>query len=166
MQEQRVIQQGLGRGVVEALPGPRRRVPQRARGQREIAAQAGVVGHHHRVGVRPPGQDPAGLPVQQRGPAGRGAGRQGLPQQLVPEPEGPALVGQELPGDGPLGVVQQFHRAAAQHRRQQVDVQLGADHRRGPQQRPGRAQLVAARGHRLDERRGQRPARPPAGPAR
>ena len=30
VQEQGVIQQGLGRGVIEALPGPRRRVPQRA----------------------------------------------------------------------------------------------------------------------------------------
>ena len=74
-----------------------------------------------------------------------------LAQQLVPEPEGPVLVGQEPPGHGPLRVVQQFHHAAAQHRREQVDVQLGTDHRRGPQQCPGPAQLVTACGHRLDQ---------------
>ena len=105
---QGAIQQRLGRGVVEALAAPRRCVPQRPWGLREIAAQAGVVGHHHRVRIRPPAQHPAGLP----GPAARPGlpwhSRPGPPAAARAELEVAALVGQELSGDRVLRIVEQL----------------------------------------------------------
>ena len=75
MQSQRVVQQGLGRGMVEALGGPLGGGPQRAGGQLQVTAEPRAVGDHGRVGVRLPGQHAAGLAVQQAGAAdGRGGG--------------------------------------------------------------------------------------------
>ena len=145
--------------MVETLRGPRRRVAQRRGGEREVTAQARVVGDHHRVGSRPPGQHPADLPVQQGSPACGRARGQCVPDQLMPEPERPVLLGQELLGGSQLGVIEQLDDGTAEHGGEQVNVQLLADHRRGAQHRPGRAQLVAPRGHRLDQRCGQFRAR-------
>ena len=55
MQPQGVVQQGLGRGVVEALGGPLGGGPQRTGGQLEVAAQSRVVGDNGRVRIRLPG---------------------------------------------------------------------------------------------------------------
>ncbi len=99
------------------------------------------------------------MPVQQRGAARGGGGGQGLAHQLVAECEGAVLAGQQLPGGGLFGVVQEFHGGAAQHGGQQFQVQPGADHRRGAQQRPGRAEVVAPHRHRFHQRRGQLGAR-------
>ncbi len=102
-----------------------------------------------------PGQDAAGLTVQQGGPAGGRARGQGLADQLVPEPEGAAVGGQQLAGRGPFGVVEQVDGGAAEQRREQLDVQLGADDRGGTQHDAGRPELVAAGRHRLHQRCGQ-----------
>ena len=131
---QGIVQQRLGGRVVEALGRPGRRVPQRPGGLREVTPQPRMVGHRHRVGGRPPGQDPAGLPMQQRGPSRGRARGQCVPDQLMPEPERPVLLDQELPGGGPLGVVQQRDHGTAEHGREQLNVQLRADHGRGAQQ--------------------------------
>jgi hypothetical protein len=108
-----------------------------------------VARYRQRVGAGPPVEHPAGLPVQQRGPARGRARRQRFPDQLVTEPEVPVLLGQELLGHGLLGVVEQRDDRAAEHRGEQVGVQFRADHGRGAQQQPGRAERVASRGHRF-----------------
>ena len=154
VQSQGVVQQGLGRGVVEALGGPLGGGPQRPGGQHQVPAQPRVVGDHGRVRVRLAGQYAAGLPVQQGGPAHGGAGGQRLSHQLVLEPEPPAVGGQQLLGRGAFGVVEQVHGQAEQGR-EQLDVEFRADHRGRAEHGTGRAQLVAARRHRLDQRRGQ-----------
>ena len=155
MQPQGVVQQGLGRGVVEALGGPLGGGPQRTGGQLEVAAQPRVVGDNGRVRIRLPGQHAAGLPVQQGGPADGGAGGERFADHLVPEPERPAVGGQQLLGRGVLGVVEQVHGGTAEQRREQLDVQLRADDRGRAQHGTGRAELVAAGRHRFDQRHGQ-----------
>ena len=142
-----------------SAPRPAPTLAQRAGGQHQVTAQPRVPGHGQRVGAGPPVEHPAGLPVQQRGPSRGRARRQRLPDQLVPEPEDPVLLDQELLGHRLLGVVEQRDDRAAEHRGEQVGVQLRADHGRGAQQQPGRAELVAPRGHRLHQRRGQFRAR-------
>ena len=72
----------------------------------------------------------------------------------MPEPEHPALVHEELLGHGLLGVVEQGDGGTAEHGREQVHVQVRADHGRGAQQQPGGAQLVTPRGYRLHQRHG------------
>ncbi len=86
MQAQRVVEQRLGRGVVEALGGLRSCVAERRGGQLQVTAQPGVLGDDHRVGRGPRGQHPADLAVEQGGAPGGGAGRESLADQLVPEP--------------------------------------------------------------------------------
>jgi len=48
----------------------------------------------------------------------------------VTKPEHPAVVDQKLTRDRLLDVVEQLDRRPTQHRGQQLDVELRADHRR------------------------------------
>ena len=75
------------------------------------------------------------------------------------ESEDPVVFDQELLGHGLLGLVEQPDDGTAEYRGEQVGVQFGADHGGGAQQQPGRAELVAPRGYRLHQRRGQFRAR-------
>ena len=77
----------------------------------------------------------------------------------MPEPEDPVVFDQELLGHGLLGVVEQGQGGPAEYGGEQVHIQFRPDHGCGAQQYPGGAQLIAAGGHRLDQRRGQFGAR-------
>ena len=94
MQAQRVVEQRLSRGVVEALGGAGGRISQRAGRQLEVAAQPGVLGNDHRISrpaARPGSGPPAGAAKRParwwrsrrvpRGPAraGTSAGRPARP---------------------------------------------------------------------------------------
>ena len=96
-------------------------------------------GYGQRVHAGPAVEHPAGLAVQQRGPSRGRARRQRLADQFVPEPEHPVRLDQELLGHGLFGVVEQRDGGTAEHGREQVHIEVGADHRGGAQQQPGRA---------------------------
>ncbi len=137
-----------------------RRVAQRAGGQHQVTAQPGVLRDGQRVGVRPgrPSTRPACRCSRAARPAVALAARASLTSSWR-NVKVPSSLGQQLPGGGLLGVVQQLDGGAAEHGGEQFERPVRADHRRGAQQQPGRAQLVAPRGHRLHQRRGQLRAR-------
>ena len=155
MQAQRVVEQSLGCGVIEALRGSPRRLAQRRCGQLEVAAQPGMLRDDERIGVLAGREHPADLAVQQGGAPCGGASRKRLPDQFMAEAQPAVLLDQELLGDGVLAVVEQLDERAAEHGGQQVEIELGADERGRPQRGARRAELVAARRHRVDQRGGQ-----------
>ena len=85
MQPQRVVQQRLGRRVIEAFRGLGRRVAERAGGQHQVTAQPRVIGDGQRVGARAAGRA-RGRPA---GAAARPVPRSRSP----PAPPGPAHAG-------------------------------------------------------------------------
>ena len=155
VQAERIVEQRFGRAMIEALCCASGCLPQRGGGKLEVAAQPGVPRDDHRIGVLPGREDAADLAVQQGRPARGGAGRERLSHQLVPKRQAPVLLDQELLGDRLFGVVEQLDERPPEHGRQQVDVELGADERGRAQRGARRAELVAARRDRVDERGGQ-----------
>ena len=132
------------------------RVGERGGGEREVTAEAGVVGHVPRVGPVPAGpQRPGRLPVQQRGPAGSGRRAQRLADQLVPEPEAMPVLDEQAPAYPFLEVVQQRGGRAGEDRGDEVEVHLRAEHRGSPQGRRRRAGTLAPFDDGVADRLGQ-----------
>ena len=150
-QRKRLVEQVFRGGVVEALGRPGGRDPQPGGRQRLVAAQPRVVGDDGRVGVRPAGQHPPGLAVQQRAPARGGAGDERLADQLMAEPVPPGVLGQESTLLRELDVGEHVQRAPVQHGGEHLHVEVVED-RGGAHQLARAAELVAPRRHRCDER--------------
>ena len=113
--------------MVEPLAGTRRRGPQPLGGDDDVTTKAGVLGDLDRIGVLASPQHPTCLAMQQGTAGGRRARDQSCAHELVPEPEGAALVDEQAASDGPLDVNEQIDHRAVQHHREHVQVQPRTD---------------------------------------
>ncbi len=149
---QRLVEEGLGGGVVEAFGRPGGGDAQPGGGEVVVAPEPGVLGDHGRVGARLSRQDPPGLPVQQGAAARGGPADQRLAHQLVPEPVSPGVLDDEAVLLRQLDVGQHVQGSPVEHGGEQVDVEVAEAGSRADQV-PGRPELVAPARDRGDQRR-------------